>query len=295
MSVRNEASATLPNGFQVGWSINPSLIDGTVTPNPAAWRIVRWDAQSRSWQDLPRVTESGGGLAWTWFRTRSDIASRSDDQSYWLYAQNPQAAAPADASAQVFDLWDGFATFDGSKWNRQGAVSSLAPGLKLDGSVSGGGSIISVAKFGPGHAVDFRMTVVQFVTGSRWLCGGYQHFDGFEDSQPWLLWISRSSANEIWPEATISGVFSGTGGKLGAATGTSKLYTVERFAKKVLFRYEAGPHYTATASPNQEYTSDLQIRFTSYDGSVIHLGFVRSRMASDPPPTVTLGSEELFP
>ncbi|MBI3203805.1 MAG: hypothetical protein HYZ29_19855 [Myxococcales bacterium] len=288
IDVKNVASAELAKGFQIGLAVTPSSVDGAAAPW-AGWRVVRWSGGT--WADLPRVIDDVGGKPWIWFRAEAPIAASATDTSYWLYAQNPAAAAPAFASS-VFEYHTFFTAWDPASWELEGGVTLDGTYVVVDGAGSGGSIRHKAKQSAPGFATDFEMTVASPLAGaSQWFCGGFQRQTDFVNTTPWALWISR--APSVIDVENYTGGLSWKGGNVPVAQGQPHVYGVERFAKKVAFRYDHGPKDASTFG--SDYLTPLQMRFSAYNGSKIKVRWARIRQASDPPPASALTTAEQHP
>ena len=150
-----------------------------------------------------------------------------------------------------------------------------------------------VNTFAPGNAVDFGMTVLTpLPNAGLWFCGGFQRQNDFTNVQPWILWISRAPSN-IQTEIDNGLGVVWTGSNVPVNQGVGHVYGVDRFQKKVVFRYdhvEKANHGWGAA-----YGDALQIRFSAYAGSKIRVTFARVRQARDPWPEASLGKSEQYP
>jgi hypothetical protein len=162
----------------------------------------------------------------------------------------------------------------------------------LDGT-GGGATIRSTIKFPPNRAIDFAMTVAQPLNddSSSWFCGGFQRMDDFANAQPWILWISREPLT-VWPEFWDEQGFEWEGNKTSVDPWQEHVYGIERYERRDVFLRD-GKEFDEVEWVD-DYTPSLQIRFSAYNGSVIHVRWVRVREVCYPAPAVTLGSMESF-
>jgi hypothetical protein len=206
----------------------------------------------------------------------------------YLYTGNP-SAGPADPSS-VFLFFDGFDSTSNA-WLTQGSPSFGAGELVLPPH----SSIRSASQYAPGHAVDFALEVDTAVSGQYdWICGGFQRSVDFDNVEPWLIWVNRT-AGSIRPEVEISAV---NAQELGTTTplplGQRRIYGVERFAARTVFRRDN--QIEQSLSWSTQYATSMQVRLTTQSADAqATFDFVRIRRASDPPPSVTLGSTESVP
>ena len=113
----------------------------------------------------------------------------------------------------------------------------------------------------------------------------------FTNQSPWLLWISRTPS--VIDVETNPGAATVKGGNVPVAQGQTHLYSVERVPKKLSYLYDHAVKDSTTFS--SDYSLPLQMRFSAYNGSKIKVRWARIRMASDPPPTASLGPAEQHP
>ena len=280
------APTSLPQGFQVPLPVQASNIDGASAPFEG-WRIVRFDGSA--WSESTRLIETVAGQQWIWFRTETAVAG--SDDSYWLYAANPSAPAPASGQS-VFDFYGALGQANATVWVATGNVSHDGQGAILDGAGNGGSIRTNGATFGSNTGVDFAMTVMTpLASSSVWLCGGFQREADFTNSSPWILWISRSPG-QIDVESYITpGNWKGS--YVPPAVGIEHIYSVERFDTKNVFLYDLAEQDSNTWT--SAYTQPLQIRFSAYNGSEIGVRWARIRRTADPPPTATLATAETHP
>ena len=288
IDVKNVSGGELGKGFQIALPVTSASIDGAAAPW-SGWRIARWS--SGAWAELPRVIEEVAGKQWIWFRAEAPISAGVTDVSYYLYAKNPAAAAPAFASG-VFEYHTFFTGWDPASWELEGGVTLDGTYVVLDGAGSGGSIRHKAKQWAPGFATDFEMTVASPLSGSgQWFCGGFQRQTDFTNSSPWALWISRTPS--VIDVENYTGGLSWKGGNVPVAQGQPHVYGVERFAKKVAFRYDHAPKDASTFG--SDYLTPLQMRFSAYTGSKIKVRWARIRQASDPPPAAAVGVAEQYP
>jgi hypothetical protein len=283
--IQNPCDKELAVGYQIGLRADGYAISPTLS-----WRILRWNGSS--WSDVPRLVEQVGAATWVWFGVASPIPMHAHDDSYWLYADNSTAVEPP-APTGLFDFLEDFGATEPGSWTTTGNVSFHAGYVRLDGAGGNGGSIRSDVKFGPGHAIDFAMTVDKPKTSAtRWFCGGFQREQDFTDTVPWILWISRSSTSvrsEFWNGAGIQY----NGKETGVDTGVEHVYGIERFPRRNVFLRDHQEFDVYSFST--DFSTPLQIRFTAYTDSVLLVRYARIRKACDPRPEGTIGSAEVWP
>ncbi|MBW2523550.1 MAG: hypothetical protein JRI23_05220, partial [Deltaproteobacteria bacterium] len=204
---------------------------------------------------------------------------------------NPSALAPADGQS-VFDFYGPLGQANPSVWAQTGNVSYDGSRAILDGAGGGGSIRTNGTTFGSNTGVDFAMTVITpLASSSWWLCGGFQREADFTNTTPWILWISRNPG-QIDVESYIT-PGSWTGSNVPPAVGSEHVYSVERFDRKNVFRYDLAELDSNTWT--SAYTQALQIRFSAYNGSKIGVRWARIRRTADPPPIATLGAAETHP
>jgi len=290
IEVSNGAASALSQGFQLNLPVQSAKLDSAPAPFHS-WRIVRWDPSSSKWTSLPRFIDQRGGFQWIWFRSPAAIAAGEKDSDTFLYFDN---SAPPHVSSDpsVFEM---FSPFDSSSaaWAQQGTVNYNNGFVVIDGANAGGSIRSANATWGPGHAVDFAMAIVNPVAdNSAWLCGGFQRQSDFTDNRPWSLWISRGPAR-IRPE-----FYSGTSGDhdgnlFDVDSPNNHIYGIERFrTEQVFLRDFEVVDKLSFATP---FDLPMQVRFTALAGSRIRVDFARIRLALNPAPTAALKDLEQGP
>lgn len=285
LTVSNGAAQILPTGFQLGWPVD---VEAVIGPGPfAQLRLVRWDAGSSTWTELPRVIDDPGvHLEWQWARLAAPIAANGTDSSYYLYFGNSSPPSVPNDPATVFDLWDSFSeTALGSAWSNNGGYTLTGSELELDVNQH----MVSTQTWGPGNAVDFLLRDPSYA-GRYW--GGLQIPATFMDINPWVVWIARNAASPatIWPEINIDGSSTWAGSPVTPLTTSAVLFGVDWLGDLALFRVQDVVQYSQVPSPT--YSSPLSVRFTNESGNPIYISNVRVRQAVNPPPTVTAGAIE---
>jgi hypothetical protein len=281
LTVANSADVSLPSGFELGFPINPSAVFGSAL---TTFQVVRWS--SAGWTVRPHHVEQAGGTTFVWTPLATSIAAGEVDTSSWLYAGNPNGSAGNPAA--VFTFWDGFDGVSG-EWFLFGTPVFQGGTMMLTNK----SSVRSSTKVPVSHAVDYRMVVDQDVSPQwEWICGGFQRLDDFDNVDPWFLWISRS-AGTLQGEAKTSTFSLGTPA-YPLTIGESRLYSVERYASKTLFRRDG--QVVSTLTSPAPYSANMQMRFSAQsDGGKATFDFVRMRRAADPAPVVSFGSVESEP
>jgi hypothetical protein len=280
------APTPLPEGFQVPLPVEASNIDNANAPFDA-WRIVRFDGSA--WSESTRLIETVAGNQWIWFCTETAVAG--SDDSYWLYAANPSAPAPPGGQS-VFDFYGALGQANATAWAETGNVFHDGWQAILDGAGSGGSIRTNGTTFGSNRGVDFAMTVITpLASTSVWLCGGFQREADFNNTIPWILWISRNPG-QIDVESYIT-PDDWKGSNVPPAVGSEHVYSVERFDTKNVFLYDLAEQDSNTWT--SAYTQALQIRFSAYNGSKIGVRWARIRRTADPPPDATLATAETHP
>jgi hypothetical protein len=282
--LKNVCGTDLAPGYQIG-----VRTDGHVTSPAISWRVMRWDGTS--WADIPRMVEQAGSGTWVWFGLVAAVPPQNLDDSYWLYEDSVGVVEPP-APTGLFDFHTRFDASEPASWVSTGNVTYATGFVRVDGANSGG-SIRSEVTFGPGHALDFAMTVEKPLNNNAsWFCGGFQRGADFTNTRPWILWISRKTSS-VWPEFWNDATITWKGNETGVDVGTEHVYGIERFARKDVFLRDQQEFDKTEWSA--DYTTPLQIRFSAYNGSVVQVRWVRVRKACDPRPEVQLGSAESGP
>jgi hypothetical protein len=237
------------------------------------------------------MVEHVGSDTWVWFGLVATVSPQALDDSYWLYEDSVGVVEPP-APTGLFDFHTRFDASEPASWVSQGNVTHATGFVRVDGATSGG-SIRSEVTFGPGHALDFAMTVEKpLASDASWFCGGFQRGADFIDTKPWSLWISRKTSS-VWPEFYDEGSFTWKGNEIGVDVGAEHLYGIERFTRKQVFLRDQ--QQVDKVEWTNEYVTPLQIRFSAYNGSVVQVRWVRVRKACDPRPEAQLGSAESGP
>jgi hypothetical protein len=278
--IQNQSALPLAEDFEVGVEIPSSLFGAGST-----FAVVRWDQSDLTWTPRPTHYELLGSTFWIWTPLVDTLAPNDVASSLYLYVGKPDA--PQDDPASVFTFWDGFDTTSG-EWVLQGAPS-LGGGQML---LPHDSSIRSSQQWDPGFAVDYALQVDADVSvDTDWISAGFQRTSDFDNTEPWLIWVSREP-DLVRPEVQISAVnASGTGVAESFTTGSKHFYGVERFPTKTVFRLENV--ITEELTWTTPYVTPTQVRFTTQSTTAqITLDFVRVRRASDPPPLVTLGPSQ---
>jgi RHS repeat-associated protein len=119
LTIHNNDASALSVGYSVRLSLDTaSLISaGKLRTDANDLRLV-WQSGSGP-VELDRAIESGLNTASTeiWLRTQAAIPASADDTTYWLYYGNPSAAAAPANRANVYALWDDFASLNTSTWS----------------------------------------------------------------------------------------------------------------------------------------------------------------------------------
>ncbi len=284
LTIDNSGQTELANGFEVGFPIDPTQLFGSAG---SALAISRYDSASKSWTLRPFHVEQAGGKSWVWTPLPSSLGPGGSDTSLWLYAGSP--SPPSSNPAAVFTFWDGFDSVTG-EWYAFGAPSFSGGKLVLANQ----SSIRSKTLVASGYAVDFAMLVDQPVSPPwDWICGGLQRVVDFDNTEPWLLWISRE-ATTVQPEAKVSSVVDAVGAVHGLTLADNRIYGMERFPTRMVYRKDnANVESISWTTP---YTTNLQMRFNAQSATgKATFDFVRVRRASYPPPAVALGTAEAGP
>ena len=290
LTVTNPAQQPLPAGFAVGWFVD-------LTPWSTDFddvRIARWTAAD-GWQERPRFVDDNAGAPtnneWLWFGLVDPLAEGASTTDFWVYYDNPAPGVPPDDGNDVFPVfYDGFSTtsLSTARWVAEDLALVEVAGGEL--VLAPGATVRTQDAWGPGHAVDFYLHRDPTVTESYW--GGFQRTDDFMDVGPFVIWIDRAGAGTLVPEYDAPAE-AWVGNEGAQVEENEHVFTVERFADRVSFRYEGlpmGEHVldSALADP-------LQVRLANQSMNVISSDRVRVRAIVRPEPEVTAGPEEQAP
>jgi hypothetical protein len=278
----------------VRWSGDVSTL--AMSAASGGLRLARYDASGHTWTEETFVLDDNGSAQSVWFALRSNVAPGGDDTSYWFYSGDTMDPPPHGVPADVFpDLYVNFAA------GLSGFVSLGTPMIS-PGGVSlpmGATSVRSSSTFTPGHAVDFAMAepAALGVGSAGWLGGGFQRSSDFDDSEPWLLWLTRTPG-QIQDEAQLDAV--GESEMVGASSvgATQEIFGVERYDDHAIYLRADAHVVTLGPWPGGAFTSPLQVRFMNTDNTNqgdIEIAWARVRRCVDPAPSVSVGPVETHP
>ncbi len=233
------------------------------------------------------------------FRLERGIAANAVDDGYELRYGDPDAGAPPNAMAVVFDFHD---DFDGTALDTRWLVNG-APTLS--------GGILTLPKNGqPGittaagsDGIDVNASLEMRVkvddptsnpdsVNQFYYWFGFQHTGDFNAYEPWTLFAARSKGTIEAEHKTDTG--SCTGGCVDAPhtqTTTFRVYRIDRTAAGATFLYDDGSAYTAV-SPAGDLSVMLRNWMVTSD---VEVDWVRARPTITPEPTTTLGPEQSVP
>lgn len=293
LSIENVSSASLPAGFQIGWSID---LPGSLGESQFdAVRVLAYDPAGDDWSEIPRVIDGAGAAAgddMVWFPLP---AALEPDASavVWIYLGNPEPPAPAWTGGDVFEMVAAFsapASLD--RWVSEGAVAIEGGELRFDSAAE----MRSADPWPVDRAVDITARISD--TADRLWFGFQREVPDFDPDVPWAVWIRREAGDRVLPEYagpedTVETRWSGAT----VAIGTEPhVFTVERLVDRIVYRLD---HAVASADHDHpldaDHSAPLYIRFSNTGASSFWLSRVRVRHAAYPPPELTLGAREDVP
>ncbi|MBI5479308.1 MAG: DUF2341 domain-containing protein [Deltaproteobacteria bacterium] len=287
LTITNNASQTLPVGFQLG---TPLDVEGLI--GGSAWDQIRVVRRAGSaWSEQTRVLDNPGANAeWIWLKLAASVAPSAADSSFWIYYGNPAAGAAPGDPALVFDFYDPFSgSALSAAWQYKGTPTVSGSEVRLDYD----DHIGTTQTWAPGYAVDVRLRITP-VSQRFWL--GFHVVSGtptFQDIEPWIIWITRA-VGELWPEFTSDGVSVWEGTPHVTLDTGAHFYGVDRFSSRVVYRRENAVAFDHTLSPS--FATSLPVRITNETVSgTVYVDMVRVRQTAYPLPTATLGAEETCP
>jgi len=297
LTITNGSQGELLSGFPVGVSVDLGTLDSaSATANQL--RVVRWDGVG--WTELTRFDESTSAQDVFWFALVDGLAAGASTSEYWLYFDNPNAGMAQGTGSMVFPFFDGFVgtSVDTMKWAVQGTPTESNANLVLNP----GDSVRTTSQFKVGYAL--AASLVATANAPRfWL--GFQRQTDFTDGDPWILWINRAANDSdappnanpatIWPETYISSIGMNTPdwGPADTIDGTKHYYTIERFADRIIYKYEENAVYTYTLPMTD--SDELQVRLGNEGTKPIQFGTAFVRPVVIPDPTATIGATQLQP
>lgn len=283
LTIKNDStSETLPAGYQVSFSIQP-------TATPCTGRDdVRVIYQRTT--ELERVVDEVG-TSTVWFKLVSPITPGGDSSTdYFVYCGNlAPGPAPSNANA-VFDFFDDFdAPLDTAVWTIKATAVPTNGSLVVGNGAQTDNGVVSVARYTAGHATDFIARPSEVTGGKFW--AGFQN--GTLDQAPWIMWWT-SMTTIIAPAFKVNGVSQDWRGMSKPLDTQPHLFTVENFGDHAIFRFDntnVEVHTYDVAPPGS-----FSIRLWNYNTTpTVAFDMVRVRQVVDPAPTVTVGAIEMKP
>ena len=288
ITIVNGSSAELPIGFQIGL---PYDVAGAQCASTSAShsdvRTVYHDAE------IPRVIDSVGPPAWTWFRLSAPIAAGATSTGdYWLYCDDPAAPAIPDLGSAVFDFYDPFDQLDTTRWTVSHGASVGSGMLHCPTGQTDVGVVSTQSVAALAHAVELAI-VMQ--TGDAHWWGGFQ--DGTVDGPPWAIWDQPDPGDS----GTVSPSYADTSGD--TVTGNSvtqdaaeHIYGVEDEASTATFTIDDTVVQTMPYQPDANPPpSNFDIKLWNMSlnsGQDISFDWVRLRQTVAPAPTASAGSAD---
>ncbi len=288
LTARNNADTPLPAGFQVYWLID---IEDLATPPPPFDSLHVLHATATGCMEMARTIDDGqAAYEAIWVALADPIAAQADDAGYWLYYGNDAAPVPPSDPSLIFDFWEPFESgaAPDADWLTLGGPA-VALGAALLGSED---HILSVDSWGAGTAVDYSLTIPSYVP-DFW--SGFQRDQSdFLDEPPWMLWYTEVNATGpvLWPSILLSTTDTMWWGTMVAIDADPHIYNIDRFADRVVFRYE---NYPASAEEHvlaAPFTDAMQFRFSNRGTATLTLHMVRVRQTAYPLPSSIVGAEE---
>ncbi len=293
LAISNNAADPLAVGFPIEQKIDLATLDSP-TATVDDLRVLYLDPSAHTWNELFRYINYG----WLWFDLEAPLDPSATTTDYWLYFGNPAPSNAASTGSKIFDFYDAFAgtAIDGALWAVNGTPSEGNNTLTLNS----GDSVRTLATFGPGTAMFAEVTTPD----NPELWWGFQRMNDFLGSDPWMLWIERSTADtsyppgvppgNVWPEVDIGGITPGIVAGTTAAhllDGNHHFYTVQRLRDRVVFKYDEQDVYEYALPIT--YDVPLQIRLNSYGSVPVVFATIHVAQATWPDPTVAIGPTEL--
>lgn len=282
ITVRNLAAAPLAAGYPV---LLPVDIDALLMFGEETYALRVLAHDGGGWTQLTRVVDYLPSSPYLlWFPLEAAVAPGATAE-YWLYYGNPDAVtAPNDESA-VFTYFTPFEYGDPSLGALSWTGTAYFPTGDSEIRITAGNQLWTDMDYPPGYALD---------TGVRIPAWGAPFYVGWHDAVTTDLEVSwRAAASytlEPHYEETSSATWTGASASTDSQT---HVWSVERNAGRVVYRYDGQVIDSHVLSPPDTYGADA--RLYNGTGGDLFFDFLRIRPVADPAPEVTLGLEELQP
>jgi hypothetical protein len=303
ISITNGSSTALPAGFTVRATI-PAVLSSMV-------------AQSRVKADLSdlrvvgdgaigerdRIIDPGSGPApgAVSFALQAPIAAGATTTGYSLTYGGDDAGPALARGAQVFPLYDDFASGISTVWMRNDGPTTAGGKLVLRAGHTDALTTSATADGVPIiSALELVATVVDVNSNGAPQAGetffywfGYQHTGDFTASAPWALWVARNKAQIRAEQESPVGCENQNqcSGTTGTQNTAAHYYMIERDAGATRFYLDGQLSYTATVTNQADYAIIVRNFMATSD---LQIDWIRARARVSPDPIVTVGPEETY-
>ena len=294
VTIVNDATSSLPAGYTIGVPFPQTEMQTAI--NAGKMRADLGDLRVRATKgERDRLVDAAPLASVVWFSLSAPIAAGATDTTYAITYGDPNAGAPPQNGAAVFDFYDDFtgSSIDTQKWMTQGTVSVGGGFVTLPASGLGAMTTVSLP---PTTTVEFRAKITDPTSDPDTQSGfyywlGFQHTGDFVADSPWSVWIARDKSI-IGAEQESDGCPSDCSSPTSSQTTSFRDYGIERQPTQTIFSIDGAPSYTTTAAINDEAMS-LMIRNYLVSSDLV-VDWIRARPRTYPDPTVTLGGEQAF-
>jgi hypothetical protein len=291
VTIENLATAALPAGTTIGVPFPQSQMQTAI--DAGKMRSDLGDLRVRgAGGERDRLVDAAPLASVVWFSLAAPIAAGATDTSYAITYGDPNAGAPQEDGAKVFDFYDDFAgaSVDASKWMTQGTMSVSGGVLTLP---AGGQGALTTLSLPPPTTVEWRAQLTD-PTSDPDAQTGYYYWFGFQRNgdfvpvDPWIVWIARDKGL-VGGEDYADGCASICSDTPFAQNASFRFYGIERQPSQTVFSIDGAPSYTTPATNDQALSLMIRNFLVTSDLSV---DWIRARARVYPEPTVTLGAEQ---
>ena len=296
ITIQNTSASTLAAGYtiRVPFTMLSTLVGaGKVKADFSDLRIIG----DSSLGERNRIVDAAPAPVAINFSLTHSIAGNTTNQSYYIYYGRPNATAAPANGAQVFAVYDDFATAIGNFWliNDAPAVTGGRLILRANhtdaittNASTDGVPIVSAIELVAGISNPTSDPTVQ-PTGTFYYWFGYQRTGDFSAVDPWAVWIARGKGQVHAEQKSPTGCEGSCEGLYTAQNTSPRYYAIERDTSATRFYIDGALQYTATVNNTADYS--LMVRNFQAAGEV-QVDWIRGRIRVSPDPTITVGAEE---